>query len=49
MMLVGYALPLPVPYMCKISRKQQTIRAIQRKKKKNTALTYLELKRTVTD
>ena len=43
MMLVGYALPLP--YMCKISRKQQTIRAIQRKQKiRDTTLTYLELK-----
>ena len=44
MMLVGSALPLP--YMCKISRKQQTIRAIKEKKKKkrNTAMTYLELK-----
>ena len=44
MMLVGSALPLPYTGMCKISRKQQTIRVIQRENKRNRALTYLELK-----
>ena len=42
MMQVGSALPLP--YMYKISRKQQTIGAIQRKKKKKYGTDILRIK-----